>query len=47
VAVTPFGGALAVGATLPVKPPVRAMAMVLAPLAPWVTVRLDGLADSV
>jgi hypothetical protein len=47
VAVAPLGRPLAVKATLPVKPPVRAMVTVLAPLAPWVKVRLDGLADSV
>src|SRR5262245_12962683 len=42
---TPLGNPLALMATLPVKPPVRVMDMVLAPLAPRLTVMLDGLAE--
>jgi len=44
--VTPLGSPLAVKATLPVKPPVRVIVTVLVPLAPWLTVRLVGLAES-
>src|SRR5262245_44312348 len=44
VAVTPLGNPLAPKATLPVKPPVRGIGIVLAPLAPRLTVRLVGLA---
>jgi hypothetical protein len=44
LAVTPLGNPLALKATLPVKPPVRVIVIVLAPLAPRLTVRLVGLA---
>jgi hypothetical protein len=47
VAVTPLGNPLALKATLPVNPPVRVMVIVLTPLAPGLTVRLDGFADKV
>jgi hypothetical protein len=43
LAVTPLGNPLAPKATLPVKPPVRVIVIVLAPLAPRLTVRLVGL----
>ena len=46
VAVTPLGRPLALKATLPVKPPVRVIVMALVPLAPRLTVKLDGLAES-
>src|SRR5262245_39252045 len=46
VAVTPAGKPLAVNATAPVKL-VRAIVIVLVPLAPWTTVRAEGLAESV
>jgi hypothetical protein len=46
VAVTPLGNPVALKATLLVNPPLRVMVIVLAPLAPRLTVRLDGLADS-
>jgi hypothetical protein len=45
LAVTPLGKPLAVMATVPVNPPVRVIVMVLVPLAPRFTVRLDGLAE--
>ena len=45
-AVTPLGNPLAVRATLPVKPPLRVIAIVLLPLAPRLIVRLDGLGES-
>jgi hypothetical protein len=45
-AVTPLGNPLAPKATLPVKPPVRAIVIVLVPLAPRLMVRLVGEADS-
>jgi len=47
VAVTPLGNPLALKATLPANPPVRLMVIVLAPLAPGLTIRLDGFAASV
>jgi hypothetical protein len=47
VAVTPLGNPVALKATPLVNPPLRVMVIVLAPLAPRLTVRLDGLADSV
>src|SRR5262245_44471469 len=46
LAVTPLGRPLAVKATLPVKPPVRVIAIVLVTLDPRLTVRLPGLAAS-
>src|SRR5262249_57169122 len=46
LAVTPAGSPLALKATLPVNPPVRAMVSVLVTLAPRLTARLFGLADS-
>jgi hypothetical protein len=45
-AVTPVGKPLAVKATLPVKPPVRVMVIVLLPLPPRAMLTLAGLADS-
>jgi hypothetical protein len=47
VAVTPLGNPLALRVTALVNPPARLMVIVLAPLAPRFTVRLDGLAESV
>jgi len=47
VAVTPLGAPVALKATALVKPPVRVMVIVLAPLAPRFTVRLAGLAERV
>src|SRR5262249_19697994 len=47
VAVTPPGKPVALNATLLVNPPLRVMVIVLAPLAPRLTVRLDGEADNV
>jgi hypothetical protein len=47
VAVTPLGNPLALKATLPVNPPARVMVIVLTPLAPGLTIRLDGFADKV
>ena len=44
LAVTPVGRPLALRATAPVNPPVRVMLMVLAALAPWLTVTLAGVA---
>jgi hypothetical protein len=46
LAVTPLGAPLALNVTLPVKPPVRAIAIVLVPLALRLTARLAGLAES-
>ena len=46
VAVTPLGTPEADRATLPVKPPDGATVIVLVPLAPCVTVRLLGIAES-
>jgi hypothetical protein len=46
LAVTPAGNPLALNATLPVKPPVRVIVIVLIPLAPRSIVRLVGLAVS-
>jgi hypothetical protein len=46
LAVTPAGNPLALRTTAVVKPPVRVMVIVLVPLAPRLTVRLAGLADS-
>src|SRR5262245_30992762 len=46
LALTPLGNPLAPKATLLVKPPVRAIVIVLAPLAPRLTVRLEGLGAS-
>jgi hypothetical protein len=45
-AVTPLGNPVAPNATLPVKPPVRVIVIVLVPLAPRLMVRLVGEADS-
>ena len=42
--VTPAGSPPAVSATAPVKPPVRAMPIVLVPLAPTFMLRLPGFA---
>jgi hypothetical protein len=47
LAVTPLGNPLTLNATLPVKPPVRVMVIVLVPLAPRLTVRLVGFGESV
>src|SRR5262245_54766493 len=46
VAVTPAGNPLALNVTPPVKPPVRVIVIVLAPVAPRLIVRLAGEADS-
>jgi len=46
LAVTPLGKPAAVKATLPVNPPVRVIVILLVPLAPWLMVRLAGLADN-
>jgi hypothetical protein len=46
LAPTPAGSPLALNVTAPVKPPVRVIAIVLVPLAPRVTVRLGGLAET-
>ena len=46
VAVAPLGKPLALKETLPVNPPERVIVMVLVPLAPRFTVRLDGFAES-
>jgi len=46
-AVTPLGRPLAVSATLPVKPPEGVTVIVDVPFEPWVTDKLDGLAESV
>ena len=46
LAVTPAGNPVALRATELVKPPVRVMVTVLVPLAPRLTVRLAGLAES-
>ena len=45
VAVTPLGKPLAVNATLPVKPPVRVMLIVLVPLVPRVMVKACRIAS--
>jgi hypothetical protein len=45
-ALTPEGSPLALSATDPANPPVRAIVMVLEPLLPCVTIRLDGAAVS-
>ena len=45
--VTPAGSPLALKATAPVKPPLRVIAIVTVPLAPRLTVRLVGVAESV
>ena len=47
VAVTPAGSPDADRLTLPVNPPVGVTVMVELPLLPWVTLRLEGEADSV
>ena len=47
VAVTPEGRPEADKFTLPVNPPEGVTVIVLCPLFPWVTVRLEGEADSV
>jgi len=47
VAVTPLGSPVALKDTALVNPPLRVIVIVLAPLAPRLTVRLVGLADSV
>jgi len=47
VAVTPLGNPLALKSTLPVKPPVRVIVIVLVPPAPRLIARLPGLAESV
>jgi hypothetical protein len=46
LAVTPAGNPLALNETELVKPPVRVIVIVLVPLAPRLTVRLAGLAES-
>src|SRR5215813_1303817 len=46
LAVTPLGNPLALKVTPPVKPPLRVMVIALVPLAPRLTVRLVGLAES-
>src|SRR5436305_13784826 len=46
-AVTPVGTPLALNATEPVNPPLGVTVMVLVPLAPWFTVTLAGIAESV
>jgi hypothetical protein len=46
LAVTPAGNSLALNATLPVKPPVRVIVIVLVPLAPRLIVKLVGFAAS-
>jgi hypothetical protein len=46
LAVTPAGNPLALKATALAKPPLRVMVIVLVPLAPRLTVRLVGAADS-
>lgn len=47
VAVTPAGSPDADKLTLPVNPPLGVTVMVELPLLPWVTLRLEGEADSV
>ena len=47
VAVTPLGSPVALNDTALVNPPLRVIVIVLAPLAPRLTVRLVGFADSV
>lgn len=47
VAVTPEGNPDAAKLTLPVNPPEGLTVMVLLPLLPWVTLTLEGDADSV
>jgi hypothetical protein len=47
VAVTPLGSPVTLKATALVNPPVRAIVIVLAPLAPRFMVRLEGEADNV
>lgn len=47
LAVTPVGSPLALKATLPVKPPLRVMLIVVVTLAPRLTFTLAGLAESV
>jgi hypothetical protein len=46
LAVTPAGRPLAVRATVPEKPFTGATVIVLLPVAPWLTERLAGFADS-
>src|SRR5262249_40953980 len=46
VAGKPLGNPLALKVTPPVKPPLRVMVIALVPLAPRLTVRLVGLAES-
>jgi hypothetical protein len=46
VAVTPAGKPEADRLTLPVNPPEGVTVIVLLPLLPWVTLKLDGEADS-
>jgi hypothetical protein len=46
LAVTPAGNPLALNVTPPVKPPVRVIVIVLAPLAPRLIIRLAGEADN-
>src|SRR5262245_22831394 len=46
LAVTPLGNPLALNVTPLLKPPVRVIVIVLVPLAPRLTVRLAGLAES-
>ena len=46
LAVTPVGNPLALNATLPVKPPLRVIVIVLVPLAPRLIVRLEGFGES-
>src|SRR5262245_33367767 len=45
LAVTPVGRPPALNATPLVNPPLRVIVIVLVPLAPWLIVRLDGVAD--
>src|SRR5262245_30753506 len=46
LALTPLGNPLALKATLPVKPPVRVIVIVLVPLAPRLIVKLEGLDET-
>src|SRR5262249_6408016 len=46
LAVTPLGNPLALKVTLPVKPPVRVIVIVLVPLAPRLIVKLEGLGET-
>jgi hypothetical protein len=46
LAVTPLGSPLALNATAPVKPPLLAIVIAPVPLAPRLTVRLEGFGES-